>query len=232
MTAFLMAAAVLLVATALWVGSAPHRVRPSPLLMHGRQLVQRVAISVKRRWRRRTRQAQERQAIARFALALADELDAGLPLTLAITRAAGDGEYLVHTANAAISGGDVADALNRDAERTDSATLRGLAAAWQVAAGSGAGLSRAARSLGEAALERERIRRDLAGHLAAPRGTARILALLPVFGLLLGSGFGGSPLTWLLGTPIGLVVLAAGVVLETVGILWVRQLVRRVEKHL
>jgi Flp pilus assembly protein TadB len=37
---------------------------------------------------------------------------------------------------------------------------------------------------------------------------------------------------WLLGTPVGWVLLALGIALEVVGLLWVRRLVAGVEKHL
>ena len=110
--------------------------------------------------------------------------------------------------------------------------LSALAAVWQVSAGSGAGLSDAAYRLGTAALQRERMRRDLAAQMAGTRTTARVLALLPVVGLLLGSGLGGSPVAWLFTTPLGLLALAAGVMLEIVGIWWVRRLVTSVERLL
>lgn len=226
------AIALITVGMLLWIGPAPSRVRDFRLLGHITRIQNEVTARIRALWRRRAKQTQQRQQIARFTLALADELAAGLPLAPAVSRAVGDIDCLPHTAAAAESGGDVAEALGRDAVLSSSATLRGLAAAWEVAAGSGAGLARAARSLGSAALQRERIRRDLAGHLAAPRGTARILALLPVVGLVLGNGLGGSPITWLTSTPIGLVVLAAGLVLELLGVLWVRHLVRRVERYL
>lgn len=232
MSVVVLAAICVITGAVLWVGPAPRRVRSSPLLeqigtwLHGNQ--QRF-VSL---WRRHVRAEQQRQQIARFAIALADELSAGLPASTALSRAAAECAHVPHTSAAVAGGGDVAEALLADAYHTGSVTLRGLSAAWQVASGSGAGLARACRSLGTAALQRERIRRDLAGHLAGPRSTARILAVLPVVGLFLGSGFGGSPLTWLVGTPVGIVVLTAGLVLEILGLLWVRRLVRRVEQHL
>lgn len=226
------AVALFVVGMLLWIGPAPSRVRDTRPLAYASRIQHRLLTDWKAIWRRRAKQAQQRQQIARFTLALADELAAGLPLAPAVSRAVGDIDCLPHTAMAAESGGDVAEALSRDADTSGSATLRGLAAAWEVSAGSGAGLSRAARSLGSAALQRERIRRDLTGHLAAPRSTARILALLPVVGLVLGNGLGGSPITWLFSTPMGLAVLVAGVVLECLGVLWVRHLVRRVERYL
>lgn len=150
----------------------------------------------------------------------------------AVVRAAEGMPWLAHTARAAAMGGDIPQALRLDAARYDLSVLVSLSAAWLVASGSGAGLAAAARSLGHAATERERTRRELASEMAGPRATARVLALLPAIGLLLGSGFGGSPWTWLVGTPLGLVVLAVGLGLEILGLAWVQWLVRRVERQL
>lgn len=232
MSALGIASAVVLAGMLLWIGPAPHRVRRSAWRRSALDFLRTVFARVRSVWRRRSKQAQQRQQIARFTLALADELDAGLPLSVAVSRAAGDSEFLQRTIAAAGSGGDVVEALVLDSRECTSATLRGLAAAWEVSAGSGAGLARASRSLGSAALQRERIRRDLSGHLATPRSTARILALLPVVGLILGNGLGGSPITWLLTTPMGIAVLSGGIFLEVLGVLWVRYLVRRVERFL
>ena len=176
--------------------------------------------------------ARQRQAAAQFVLALGDELSTGLPLETAVARAADGIPWLSHTARAAAMGGDIPQSLRLDATRHDLAVLASLSAAWQVAAGSGAGLAAAARNLGHAAVERERTRRELASEMAGPRATARVLALLPAIGLLLGSGLGGSPWTWLTGTPLGLVVLAVGLGLEILGLAWVQWLVRRVERQL
>lgn len=165
-------------------------------------------------------------------MALADELGTGLPLETAIQRAGEGFPWCARTVRAARSGGDVIESLRTDADEADLPVLRALSAAWRVASGSGAGLAVAARNLGQAAMERERIRRELASEMAGPRSTARVLAALPLVGLLLGSGFGGSPWVWLTATPVGWLVLLTGIGLEVAGLLWVRWLVRRVERQL
>jgi len=119
---------------------------------------------------------------------------------------------------AARSGGDVVAALRRDGARSD--LVRGVAACWSVAEGSGAGLAASLATLADAARESERIRRDLRAGLAEPRATAVVLAGLPALGLFLGSMLGADPLGWLLGSLPGFAVLAAGVSFEIAGALW------------
>jgi tight adherence protein B len=104
-----------------------------------------------------------------------------------------------------------------------------LAALWQVGEGSGAGLAKSVDRLCIAEGSNEQIRRSLVSELAGPKATAKVLAVLPVIGLLMGSGLGASPLEWLLGSPWGLAVLLAGVVLELVGLWWTARLTRTVE---
>ncbi|AWE41614.1 hypothetical protein [Actinobaculum sp. 313] len=66
--------------------------------------------------------------------------------------------------------------------------------------------------------------------LAGPRTSARMLALLPLLGLLLGYVLGSNPLAFLLSTNIGRVCLLVGFAFELAGIVWVRHLVKRAEE--
>lgn len=183
-------------------------------------------------WTRNTRADARRREAAELILGLSAELTAGLPLDIALLRAAAANPVCPHAVAAATIGGDVAVSLRRDAQDQGLPVLASLATVWQVAQGSGAGLAAAAHRLGTAALAQQRMRRELASQMAGPRATARVLAVLPAVGLILGSGLGGSPLAWLVGTPIGLVVLVVGVALDVAGLLWIRVMVTRVEKRL
>jgi tight adherence protein B len=61
--------------------------------------------------------------------------------------------------------------------------------------------------------------------LAGPKATVSLLTWLPLMGLGLGIALGVDPLAILLGTPLGLAALAAGVVLTTAGRIWSSRLV-------
>ncbi|MGV4301418.1 type II secretion system F family protein [Trueperella pyogenes] len=63
--------------------------------------------------------------------------------------------------------------------------------------------------------------------LAGPQTSARMLAVLPIFGLLLGFALGADPLCFLFTTPLGHLTLAAGVAFEAVGVVWTRRMVAR-----
>lgn len=62
--------------------------------------------------------------------------------------------------------------------------------------------------------------------LAGPRATVSLLTWLPAMGLGLGVALGVDPLAILLGTPLGLAALAAGLVLTVAGRTWSARLVR------
>ncbi len=62
--------------------------------------------------------------------------------------------------------------------------------------------------------------------LAGPKATVRLLTWLPVLGLGLGTVLGVDPVRTLLGTPLGVAALAAGVALAVAGRIWSSRLVR------
>jgi tight adherence protein B len=61
--------------------------------------------------------------------------------------------------------------------------------------------------------------------LAGPKATVRLLTWLPLMGLGLGMALGVDPLAILLGTPLGLAALAAGIALTIAGRFWSARLV-------
>jgi tight adherence protein B len=61
--------------------------------------------------------------------------------------------------------------------------------------------------------------------LAGPKATVRLLTWLPLMGLGLGTALGVDPLAILLGTPLGLAALAAGIALTVAGRFWSARLV-------
>jgi len=65
--------------------------------------------------------------------------------------------------------------------------------------------------------------------LAGPRATVRLLTWLPFLGLGLGVLLGVDPVAVLLGTPLGMAALAAGLALTAAGRIWSSRLVRAAE---
>ncbi len=170
--------------------------------------------------------------IAELLGALSAELSAGQPTSSALLAASSG--LVPHpcpqAAAAARTGGDVPTALRADAgvpaaRAPDSQALRGLAACWEVAEHSGAGLAVAVTRLGTGRRAAAAADAQLASELAAVRTSARLLAALPLFGLLIGQWIGARPVAWLLGGAVGRVILVAGLGLQLAGIAWLARMV-------
>lgn len=159
--------------------------------------------------------------------ALAAELAAGQPTTLALESAAvGLEPHPCPRAVAACrTGADVAGALRADARAPGCRALRGLAACWEVSERSGAGLSVAVSRLADSLRAGADAEAQLAGEVAAVRTSARLLAGLPLLGLLIGQWIGADPLAWLTGSWVGRAVLLTGVALQLLGMAWLRHMV-------
>jgi tight adherence protein B len=193
-------------------------------------MVRKIAREIRRRWSGVGARARRRRKVIVATTALAAELKGGQPIRVAI--GATLAELAPHACAAAAWGGDVAAALHRDAEEQHLSLLRSVAALWRVAESSGAGLAIALDRLVVTSRAAEEVRVQLEAHLAAPRATARLLAMLPLIGILLGLSLGGDPLGWLLTDPTGRLFALGGIVLTVLGLVWVHRIARHVERLL
>lgn len=178
----------------------------------------------------RTAEVQRRGAVEACAV-VADELRAGRSAAQALRAAAGVagpfGVTLRRAASTAVLGGDVAGVLDGEVAAAVAPTARRLATCWRVAERTGAGLAVAADTLAAALRAGEEQRRQVQAELAGPRATARLLAVLPIAGLLLGTGTGARPLEVLLDTTVGGVCLVVGTALDLAGLLWTDRILAR-----
>jgi tight adherence protein B len=172
--------------------------------------------------------------VAQLLVALVAELRAGQPTRDALDLACAGLTPPPCPAGrqAAIVGGDIPAALRRDARDTGGRSLWGLAACWEVAEHSGAGLADAVDRLAEGHRAGQRAAEQLDAEVAAARASARILALLPLFGLLVGHWMGADPLEWLVGTWPGRGALAVGGLLQVLGLVWLNRLTAGVRARL
>ncbi|MFC4908953.1 type II secretion system F family protein [Actinomadura gamaensis] len=103
-------------------------------------------------------------------------------------------------------------------------SLRLLAATWRLGAERGGTLATVLDGLATALRDEETQRQEIAVHLAAPRATARLLAVLPVLGLAMATALGTNPLPFLLTTPPGLACLTTALTLDAAGLWWTSHL--------
>ncbi|WP_157520010.1 type II secretion system F family protein [Herbidospora daliensis] len=169
--------------------------------------------------------------------AVVAELSAGRTPGEALSRAIGAIEgppevvkALRPVARVARDGGDVAAALIDAAPPAGGEGLRRLASCWEVGVSVGGGLAPLVERVGGALRDMENHRQEISAQLAGPRATARLLAGLPVLGLLMAAGLGMQPLPFLFTTLPGMGCLVVGLVLNVAGLRWTDRMVRKAEE--
>ena len=102
-----------------------------------------------------------------------------------------------------------------------------VAAAWRVATTVGAPLADSLRALAAALRDAQEAADDVRVALAEPAGTARLMGWLPLVAVALGAMLGFDTLRALVGSPLGLACLVAGLALIVAAQRWSAALVRR-----
>ncbi|MEQ4204054.1 type II secretion system F family protein [Actinopolymorpha sp. B9G3] len=175
------------------------------------------------------RDIEERRALVREACeVIATELRVGRAPVAALEAAADTCPALAPVVAVSRMGGDVPTSL-RSIRLPGAEGLTRLAAAWTVAAATGAGLADVLDRVSAGLRDDDALRDEVAAQLAAPRASARLLAALPLLGLALGVGAGADPIGFLARSPYGLVCLVMGSALAVTGVSWVNRLARHAE---
>ncbi len=210
-----------------------------PLVVAGLVVVG-TAVRIRRRAGRRAAVRRGEQRTIDVLRGLAGELQAGASPSAALAAVLEDGSdgaldrngdraddlASLELARAARAPTDLAAATVLRAAPT--AGLRALGACWWLSARCGTPLAVAAQRLAVVATRQAATAADVDATLAGPRLTGRLLAGLPVAGLLLG---GRSAPAVLVGTPLGRTCLVAGVLLDAAGLLWIDRLTDQPSGH-
>lgn len=220
-----------------WVLTAPRAAprRLSKLLLSRHRpilagLVRSIQARVERLRTRRAERSRSRSSVIELCDGLAAELAAGRPSQAALAEAVRTldspiaGSIRAALAMSSPVGIEVADLLERLASSPGAAGLRQLAACWRVGAERGGALVTVIEGLADALRDDEAQRAEVAAQLAGPRATARLLAGLPLLGLMMAAALGADPLAFLFGTVPGLGCLILGVGLDVLGLYWTRRL--------
>jgi tight adherence protein B len=216
-----------------WIGPAAALAGGALWVRVGAALTVAAAVAVGvaallRRDRRRQRIASsERAAVAEAVHQMTADLAAGATVAGAV-RAAASADRARRGAYEAAAGAVIrADDPGPLLAATGQPPLRALGHALRVAAVTGAPPAAVLERVADDLAQGEERRRAVTAALSGPRASAVLLAGLPVVGLGLGAAMGADPLGFLLGTPAGRGTCCAGVVLDALGLLWVRRIVRR-----
>jgi tight adherence protein B len=221
--------AMVLAGCAAWLA-----MRPSPRASRMGSLPPRLTSGIAARVRSRQHRARGRQAVREALAEVVADMRAGQPPARALSRALAERAPCPAPRTYAASrwGGDVVESLQADSRSSGQPVLAAAAACWSVASAHGAGLADSLDRVVQQDRRAEEVRRQLEAHLAAPRATARMLALLPLLGLGLGIAVGGDPLGWLLRTAWGWGCLIVGLGLTVLGLAWAGRIVSRTERLL
>jgi tight adherence protein B len=176
--------------------------------------------------------AARRAAVVELCDGISAELAAGRPPGAALSGAA-EGLSLPRlgsVADAAGSGDDVAACLEQAASAPGCEGLRLLAGCWRIGVDRGGMLASVIDGLATALRDEQEHREEVALQLAGPRATARLLAGLPLLGLLMAVALGARPFGFLLGTVPGALCLGFGIGLDVLGLWWTRRLAAAAEE--
>ncbi len=182
------------------------------------------AVAVWRRHRSRSLVARARTEVVAACQLLAGLLRVGHVPAVALDLAAREAPILAEPAAAQRIGSPVGPVLLRAGERPGRSGLVELGVAWEVAERTGASLTATLDALSERLSAGQTVQNVVAAELSAPRATGRLLAALPVAGLVLGYGFGGDPVAFLTGSLPGQLSLLLGVSLGCIGVSWTERI--------
>jgi tight adherence protein B len=173
---------------------------------------------------RRAEAAAFRAEVARVVRSASAELRAGVdPATalLAATSDASEAWIAVRAADAA----DVRTALQAAAATPGGESLADVSAAWHLAEQAGAPLAAILDRMAGSIQAEVDLDREVAVEAGPARATARLMAVLPLFGLGLGLLLGVNPVAVLLGSGLGVACLVGGLTLACCGLWWIERIV-------
>lgn len=98
---------------------------------------------------------------------------------------------------------------------------------FQICAESGASITPTLNRFIRQTKNQIEMQQEIDSELASTRATVTVLACLPIFGLFLGSLLNSNTLSWLFNSGAGRICFSLGIILNLVGIYWIKQIIKR-----
>ena len=141
-----------------------------------------------------------------------------------------DENNLRELAKVSTTGDDLVNAIRKDTN--NDLTSVSFAQVWQVCERNGASLSPVLTSFNNQIRTENELRQELSSSLSGVKLSAYVLAFLPVIGIILAYLLGVNSISWLTNSSFGKTSLLLALILEIIGVFWVRQLINQVESIL
>ena len=164
-----------------------------------------------------------------FAQEIVNGISSGLVPRIVLAKICGE-YYLENTRIACISGASITQAIKIDLP--NDLVAKSFASLWQVCENNGAALSPALNQFAQQIRVENELRQELFSSMSGAKLSAWVLAGLPLFGIVLAGFLGVNPLEWLANSKIGNFNIVAALILEVIGIIWVRKITSRIENLL
>jgi hypothetical protein len=164
-----------------------------------------------------------------FAQEIVNGISSGLVPRIVLAKICGE-YFLENTKVACLSGTSIAKAVVVDLP--NDLIAKSFASLWQVCENNGAALSPALNQFAQQIRMEKELRQELSSSMSGAKLSAWVLAGLPLFGIVLAGFLGVNSLEWLAGSKIGNFNIVAALILEVIGIIWVRKITSRIENLL
>jgi hypothetical protein len=164
-----------------------------------------------------------------FAQEIVNSISSGLVPRIVLSKICGE-YFLENTRIACLSGTSITQAIKIDLP--NDLVAKSFASLWQVCENNGAALSPALNQFAQQIRVEKELRQELSSSMSGAKLSAWVLAGLPLFGIVLAGFLGVNSLEWLANSRIGNFNIVAALILEVIGIVWVKKITSRIENLL
>jgi tight adherence protein B len=164
-----------------------------------------------------------------FAQEIVNGISSGLVPRIVLAKICGE-YFLENTRIACLSGTSITQAIKIDLP--NDLVAKSFASLWQVCENNGAALSPALNQFAQQIRVEKELRQELSSSMSGAKLSAWVLAGLPLFGIVLAGFLGVNSLAWLANSKIGNFNIVAALILEVIGIIWVKKITSRIENLL